>query len=200
MNENDRQVKAWQFTKLLLARTDFQNDVENFRKEWQEPKGGFSDNKSRREWERKRDRELALVFTRTHKYGLYATSLQPLLIYITTGKTQFPFIGVLPKVTIRVDENSRNPEYLLRFYEHTTEAEIRHAFNTYKSVHIKDKRQHSIADTKLKKMIRANELRQSGLKWKEVATILSNEFNDNLIQYNDARKLVEQYKKLTNQK
>ena len=159
VNENDREAKAWQFTELLLTRTDFQKDVEDFRQKWQVPKDGFSDDKSRREWERERDYQLVMDFVRSGKYGLNSSSWRPLLTYITTGGTTLPLIGVLPRVTIKVDERTRDPAYYMRFYEHTTEAEIRRAFNSYKSVHLKDTRQQLIRKIKRQKMQRAYELR-----------------------------------------
>lgn len=200
MNVNDdeklspKEQKAWQFTELLFARTDFQNDVEKFRNEWQLPIGGFTDDDKESEWRNARSRELTRVFIERGKYSLDSAAWHPLLTYIETGTTSIPLMGVLPRVSITVDEVARNPVYRLRFYEHTTEDEIRHAFNSYKAVHLKDKRQQLIPALKLKKMQRANELRNSGMPWKQVAETVNKELGGSLA-YNDARKLVEQYKK-----
>ena len=85
----------------------------------------------------------------------------------------------------------------MRFYEHTTEAEIRKAFNSYKSVHLKDTRQQLITKTKLQKMQLAYELKESGMKWKQVADTVNSELGGSLGE-NDASKLVTQYKKHLN--
>lgn len=200
MNVNDyeklspKAQKAWQFTELLLARNDFQHEVEKFRSEWQLPISGFTDEDSEREWKNARSRDLIRVFVEPGKYNLDSVAWQPLLAYIETGTTSIPLMGIQPQVSITVDEINRNPVYRMRFYEHTTEDEIRHAFNSYKAVHLKDKRQQLIPALKLKKMKRANELRDTGMAWKEVASTVNTELGGSL-EYNDARKLVEQYKK-----
>jgi hypothetical protein len=203
MNVNDdeklspKAQKAWQFTELLLARNDFQKAVEEFRKEWQVPASGFASKDDEWKWKKARSRSLVQVFIEPHTYNLDSASVNPLMTYIETGSTTIPLMGTLPRVSITVDEISRNPVYRIRFYEHTTEDEIRQVFNAYKKVHLKDKRQQLIPTLKLKKMQRANELRDTGLAWKEVATTVNTELGGTL-EYNDARKLVEQYKKHLN--
>lgn len=190
--------KAWQFTELLLARTDFQKDVEKFRHDWQVPVGGFASKDEEWEWKNTRSRSLVQVFIEPRKYNLDSMCKYPLLAYIETGSTTVPLMGILPQVSITVDEISRNPVYRIRFYEHTTEDEIRQVFNAYKKVHLKDKRQQLIPALKLKKMQRANELRDNGMAWKQVAKTVNDELGGSL-EYNDARKLVEQYKRHLNE-
>ena len=186
--------KAWQFTELLLARVDFQKDVEKFRGDWQPHEGGFTDKTAQREWEDARSRELVRVFIQSGKYSLDSVSLLPLLAYIEHGSTGHPLMGELPRISIRPDEITRNPVYIMRFYEHTTEAEIRKVFNSYKSVHLKDKRQQLIPASKLKKMQLAHELRESSMTWRQVASAVNEKLGGSL-EYNDANKLVQQYKK-----
>lgn len=186
--------KAWQFTELLFARTDFQKDVEKFRKDWQLPAGGFVNEDEERKWKNARSRNLVQVFIEPRTYNLDSMCSYPLLAYIETGSTTIPLMGILPQVSITIDEISRNPVYRIRFYEHTTEDEIRQVFNSYKRVHLKDKRKQLIPALKLKKMQRANELRETGMAWKQLAMTVNKELGGSL-EYNDARKLVEQYKK-----
>lgn len=202
VNDNDKlspkAQKAWQFTELLLARTDFQKDVEKFRHDWRVPVSGFASKDEEWEWKKARSRSLVQVFIEPHAYNLDSASVNPLMTYIETGSTTIPLMGILPRVSITVDEISRNPVYRIRFYEHTTEDEIRQVFNAYKRVHLKDKRQQLIPALKLKKMQRANELRDNGMAWKQVAKTVNDELGGSL-EYNDARKLVEQYKKHLNE-
>ncbi len=188
--------KAWQFTELLLARTDFQKDVEKFRDKWkcpwEQPGAELPDEEAQRKWKDERGLAMAEVFISSGKYNLDAYAWFPLLSYIDNGSTSLPFMGVMPVVN-RVTDDARGISwYEMRFYDHTTEEEVRSAFNTYKAAYIKDRRRQLIPDLKLKKMKRAYELRKGGLPWKQVADIVNAELGGTLA-YNDVRKLVKQY-------
>ena len=191
---SDRAKKSLQFTELLVARSDFQKEINEFRQEWQLPTDGFNDTTSEKDWHEARKEQAVEVFIRSDKYKLGSASWRPLLKYIDSDEITAPFIGISPQVLMRPDEVTMRPTYLLRFYEHSTEEEIRQAFNRFKQYNLKDKRQQLIPALKLKKMKRANELRDTGMAWKEVAKTVNTEFGGSL-EYNDARKLVEQYKK-----
>lgn len=205
MNVNEeRNKKAEQLTQLLLSRTDFQDDIKQMRKTWLIPDNGLKTGQEHEDWYNSvnvhRDidaifkRSITKTFIKSDKYGLSSASWKPLLHYIMDGKVPHSFNGALPSITQTPDKNTGKVIYSMRFYEHTTEAEIRKVFGDFKTTNLKDKRQQLIPALKLKKMKRAKELRDTGMTWKEVASTVNEELKGSL-EYNDARKLVEQYNK-----
>lgn len=200
----ERNKKAEQLTQLLLSRTDFQDDIRQLRKEWLIPDDGLKTGQEHEDWYNSvnvhRDidaffkRNITKTFIKSDKYGLSSASWKPLLHYIMDGKVPNNFNGALPSITQTPDKNTGKVVYSMRFYEHTTEAEVRKVFGDFKTANLKDNRQQLIPALKLKKMQRANELRENGMSWKEVALTVNKELKGSL-EYNDARKLVEQYKK-----
>lgn len=212
VNDNDyvknylgpRGARSKQFTAILITREDFQSDVQAMRDKWGIPPEGFATNEDAELWlaqyedaratEKKFIDDLSETFIRSGKYNLGSVSWHPLKLYILTNDKNGSFSGLLPKVVLTRDEHSGEAQYNLRFYGHTTEAEMRQAFNSFKASAFPDKRPRLIAPVKLKKMQMAYELRSGGMAWKQVAETVNNKLGGNL-QYNDARKLVEQYKK-----
>lgn len=205
MNVNEeRNKKAKQFTQILLSRKDFQNDVKITRKSWQIPEGGMKTGQEHADWVDNTmatsevyphfTKDITKRFIKSGKYGLSAAAWKPLLHYILDAKVPRNFNGALPVVIRTPEKNSGGITYSMRFYEHTTEAEIRKAFGDFKAANLRDKRQQLIPELKLKKMQRAYELRESKMAWKQIASVVNQELGGSL-EYNDARKLVEQYKK-----
>lgn len=201
-----RETAIGQREKLLLSRYDFQTDIKTIRKKNNVPIEGFREMSDFDNWflggfAENLQKDIRSLYLNKN-YDLSKVASWGLYCYVCFNDLKGASLyGVYPHVRpVKSFQRKSQGAYALFFYDHTTEAEIRSVFNNFKKNHLEDKRQHTIADLKLKKMIRANQLRQSGLKWKEVASVLSDEFNDKYIQYNDARKLVEQYKKLTNTK
>ena len=202
----ERNKKAEQLTQLLLSRRDFQEDVARLRKNWAITPGGFSDSEARKIWYDQYNsisngvidsdfkKYIVKLFIKSEKYKLTSEAWKPLLHYIVNGQANELFSGVLPKVTVQKQKRSNMPVYTMTFYEHTTEAEVRKVFGDFKTTNLKDKRQQLIPALKLKKMQRAKELRDTGMTWKEVASTVNKELKGSL-EYNDARKLVEQYNK-----
>ncbi len=200
----ERSKKAVQVTQILLLRTDFQDDIKQIRKKWHIPNSGLKTGQEHEDWYSSinvhRDidaffkKDINKTFIKSDKYGLSSNSWKPLLHYILDGKVPHNFNGTLPSITQTPEKNTGKMLYAMQFYEHTTEAEVRKVFGDFKKSNLKDKRQQLIPTLKLQKMQRANELRNSGMPWEQVAEAVNTELGGSLA-YNDARKLVEQYKK-----
>ena len=205
MNVNEKRgKKASQFVELLLSRDDFKADVGRLRAAWHIPKDGLTTGKEHEDWynmynvhhdiDAQFKHDISKTFIKSNKYGLAATSWRPLLHYVMENKVPANFNGALPVITQTPDKHSGRPIYTMQFYEHTTESEVRNAFGKFKAQNLNDKRQQLIQAPLLEKMQLAQKFREDGMTWRQVASGV-NEALGGSLEYNDARKLVERYKK-----
>lgn len=191
MNVNvERDKKASQLTDLLLSRDDFQDDVKRMRKAWFIPEGGLKTPEEYIEWQDNYmvleevdtsfKKSISTVFIKPGRYGLNAPAWKPLLHYILKGEVPHNINGSAPVIVQVPGRYSGKAEYSMKIYEHTTEAEVRKAFGEFKASHFKDRRQQLIPAVKLEKMKRAQELKNNGLSWKQVAETVNAELGGTL--------------------